>query len=116
MWLDGDFADVLFRADYMGGHLWSTKIGSIKHDNMYHLSIVLNDNNVLVDVYGESQHISYEYLIDQTFLAKDILFWEGSAPEDQYGVGIDNINIIPEPNSLLFSIMMGGIILRRKRH
>ena len=112
---EADVADVLFRSDYMGGYLWSTKIGTIKYGDIYNLSINLDEQNVAVNITGESEHISYEYLLDHPFLAKDMFLWEGSAPTDQYGVGIDNVRIIPEPNLILLLSIMGGLYLRRKR-
>jgi len=115
MWEEPDDLSVYFLAEYLdGSSRISVPIGTIGHAEIYSLSIAVNPSSVNVRIVGPSTDIQYEYILDQIFWADGIVLWEGSYPGDQYGVGIDNMIVIPEPGMLLM-VALGGVFLRKRK-
>ena len=113
IWQNPDDLNVYFLAEYLdGSSVISVLIGTIEHGKIYNVNIELVEDVVNVNINGLSTDITYEYLLDHNFSANGIVIWEGSAPESEYGVGIDNI-IIPEPATLLL-LVLGWTFIRKK--
>lgn len=114
MWQNPDDLNVSFIADYLdGSSVISIPIGTIGHGEIYNLNITLNQNIVNVNIISSSTSIIYEYILSQIFPADEVMIWEGSAPANEYGVGIDNIIVIPEPVTLLL-LGLGALFLRKR--
>jgi hypothetical protein len=115
MWQNPSDIDVYFKAEYLdGSSIISIPIGTIGHGESYHLSIALNQDIVNVYVTSPSTNINYEYALGGNFPANGVMIWEGSYPANEYGVGIDNMLVTPEPTTFLLLTLGCGFLLRKR--
>lgn len=115
MWQNPDDLNVSFIAYYLdGSSKTSIPIGTIGHGEIYNLNITLNQNIVNVNIISSSTSITHEYILSQIFPADEVMIWEGSYPANEYGVGIDNIIVIPEPATIGL-LALGTVLVRRRK-
>jgi len=110
-----DGLEVRFAKRYFGGVSETTVLlGTLGHGDVYHLNISLEEDKVSILISGESTSLTYEHMLNEILPVEGVEFWEGSYPSEEYGLGIDNIIVIPEPASFFLFSLAATLCISKK--